>query len=63
MESDGTGDGLRQNQKKERIKKEFEKHPDNPFNQLTAKYNASRAELDGIKRKEQDKIEKRLAFP
>jgi hypothetical protein len=63
METDGTGAGLRLNQKKERIKKEFEKHPDNPFNQVTAKYNATREELYDIKQKEHEKIEKRLASP
>ncbi|KXX77557.1 hypothetical protein MMYC01_207031 [Madurella mycetomatis] len=32
MESDGSGAGLRLIQKKERIREEFEKSPENPFN-------------------------------
>lgn len=60
MEKDGSGQGLRQNQKKERIRKEFEKHPDNPFNQVTARYDASREELAQLKEQERVKIESRL---
>lgn len=60
MDEDGTGAGLRQNQKKERIRKEFEKSPENPFNQVTARYDASKDELQTIRDQEKDKIEKRL---
>lgn len=60
MDEDGTGAGLRQNQKKERIRKEFEKSPENPFNQVTARYDASKDELQAIRDQERDKIEKRL---
>ena len=60
MEEDGTGYGLRQNQKKERIRKEFEKSPENPFNQVTARYDASKEELQAIRDQEREKIEKRL---
>lgn len=60
METDGTGDGLRQNQKKERIRKEFEKSPDNPFNQVTARFDATKEELAAIREEEKAKIEKRL---
>lgn len=60
MEKDGSGQGLRLNQKKEKIKKEFEKHPDNPFNQVTARYDASREELAQLKEQERTKIEARL---
>lgn len=60
MESDGSGAGLRLNQKKERIKKEFQKHPDNPFNQVTARYDASKDEIAAIRQQERSKIEKRL---
>ncbi|KAF4974047.1 hypothetical protein FDECE_18707, partial [Fusarium decemcellulare] len=35
MKQDGSGVGLRMEQRKNRIRKEFEKHPDNPFNQVT----------------------------
>ena len=60
MDADGSGAGLRQNQKKERLRKEFEKHPDNPFNQVTARYDATKEELDAIREQERAKIEKRL---
>jgi Coiled-coil domain-containing protein 124 /Oxs1 len=52
--------GLRRNQKIEQIRKEFEKHPDNPFNQASAKYNASRDEVKEIREKEKEKVEARL---
>ncbi|KAK4103644.1 DUF1014-domain-containing protein [Parathielavia hyrcaniae] len=60
MESDGSGAGLRLNQKKEKIKKEFERSPENPFNQLTARYDASKDELAELRQKEKGKIEARL---
>ena len=61
MEEDGSGQGLRQNQKKERIRKEFERSEENPFNQVTARYDATKDEVRGIKEQEKDKIEARLA--
>lgn len=61
MEADGSGAGLRLNQKKEKIKKEFEKSPENPFNQVTARYDASKEELAQIRDQEKSKIEARLA--
>jgi hypothetical protein len=60
MEDDGSGQGLRLNQKKEKIKKEFEKSPENPFNQITARYDATKDEMADIKQKEKGKIESRL---
>jgi lipoate-protein ligase A len=60
MEDDGTGFGLRKNQKIEKLRKEFEKSPENPFNQVTAKYDASKEELAQIKEQEKTKIETRL---
>lgn len=60
MKADGSGTGLRLDQRKTRIRKEFEKHPDNPFNQVTAAYNATREDVANIKKSEKDKIEKRL---
>jgi hypothetical protein len=60
MESDGTGQGLRLNQKKEKIKKEFERSPENPFNQLTARYDATKEELADLRSQERSKIESRL---
>lgn len=63
MEADGSGAGLRMNQKKERIKKEFERSPENPFNQLTARYDTTKEELAQLKEQEKSKIETRLASP
>jgi len=53
--------GLRRQQKVDQIRKEFEKHPDNPFNQVSAAYNASKDELADLKEGERLKKEKRLA--
>ncbi|KAK7957100.1 coiled-coil domain-containing protein [Apiospora aurea] len=61
MESDGSGQGLRLNQKKANIRKEFEKSPENPFNQVTATYNATRDEVADLRAKEKAKVEGRLA--
>lgn len=52
---------LRKQQKIERIRKEFEKSPENPFNQLSASYNMSKEEIADLKKLEKDSIEKRLA--
>ncbi|ROT40693.1 DUF1014-domain-containing protein [Sodiomyces alkalinus F11] len=60
MEDDGSGQGLRLVQRKERIRKEFEKSPDNPFNQLSARFDASKEEMEELKQKEKEKIEGRL---
>ncbi len=49
MEDDGTGAHLRLNQRKEKLRKEFEKSPENPFNQLSAIYNASRDEISDLR--------------
>lgn len=60
MEADGSGQGLRLNQKKDKIRKEFEKSPENPFNQVSVAYDASRDEIRGLKEAEKAKIEVRL---
>lgn len=60
MEEDGSGQGLRQNQKKERIRKEFERSEDNPFNQVSANYDASKDELKELREQEKRKVEARL---
>ncbi|KAK2063516.1 DUF1014-domain-containing protein [Colletotrichum caudatum] len=60
MENDGTGQGLRLQQRKDKIRKEFEKSPENPFNQVTARFDATKEELAEIKHKEKSKIEVRL---
>ncbi|KAK0636940.1 hypothetical protein B0T17DRAFT_94840 [Bombardia bombarda] len=62
METDGSGAGLRQNQKKERIKKEFEKSPENPFNQMTVAYDATKEEIAKSKVEEKARVEARLAL-
>lgn len=51
---------LRRQQKLDQIKKEFEKHPDNPFNQTSGKYNSTKEELAEIQDSEREKKEKRL---
>lgn len=61
MKEDGSGEGLRMNQRKAQIRKEFERHPDNPFNQTTATYNATKEELREIRASEAAAIESRLA--
>ncbi len=61
MEADGSGAGLRLNQRKERIRKEFEKSPENPMNQLSVSYDASKEELARVREQEKTKIEARLA--
>lgn len=52
--------GLRRQQKVDLIRKEFEKHPDNPFNQVSASYNATKDDLASIKESERTKKEKNL---
>lgn len=60
MKADGSGTGLRLDQKKQRIRKEFDKSPENPFNQVTAAYNATRDDIKEVQEAEKSKIEKRL---
>jgi len=52
--------GLRRNQKIDQIRKEFEKHPENPFNQVSATYNMSKEEMAALRDAEKEKKEKRL---
>jgi len=61
MDEDGTGQGLRKNQKEAAIRKEFEKSPENPFNQVSARYDASKDEVKELREAEKNKIENRLA--
>ncbi len=61
MEDDGTGAHLRLNQRKEKLRKEFEKSPENPFNQLSAQYNASKDLISDMRAQEKAQIETRLA--
>jgi hypothetical protein len=60
MKKDGSGVGLRLDQRKQRIRKEFDKSPENPFNQVSAQFNTTREELAEIKAKEMAKVEARL---
>ncbi|RDL35820.1 Uncharacterized protein BP5553_06432 [Venustampulla echinocandica] len=60
MDEDGSGQGLRQNQKKDRVRKEFEKSGENPFNQVSASYDTTKEELEEIREREKQKIEARL---
>lgn len=53
--------GLRRNQKIEQIRKEFEKHPDNPFNQVSGRYDMTKEELREVAAAEKKKTEARLA--
>lgn len=52
--------GLRRQQRIEAIRKEFEKSPENPFNQVSAKFDSTKEEIREIKEKERAKIEARL---
>ena len=52
--------GLRRNQKIEQIRKEFEKHPDNPFNQVAGSYNMSKEEMKELREGEKEKKEAML---
>ncbi|KAF2229927.1 DUF1014-domain-containing protein [Viridothelium virens] len=54
---------LRRNQKVERIRKEFEKSPENPFNQVTARFDSTREEVRELQQGERAKTEARLAGP
>ena len=53
--------GLRKNQRIELIRKEFERSPENPFNQANARFDSTRQEIKEIKEQERDKTEARLA--
>ena len=55
--------GLRRQQKIDLIRREFEKHPDNPFNQVNASYNSTREELREIRDSEKKKFAARLGSP
>ena len=53
--------GLRRNQQVELIRKEFEKHPDNPFNADTnVRFDASRDDIADAQKRVKDGVEKRL---
>lgn len=52
--------GLRRQQKIDQIRKEFEKHPDNPFNQVAGSYNMSKEEMNELRDSEKAKKEAML---
>ena len=53
--------GLRRQQRIEIVRKEFEKSEENPFNQTSARYDATKEEVKDLKAKEKEKIEVRLS--
>ncbi|KAL1983315.1 hypothetical protein VTN96DRAFT_10456 [Rasamsonia emersonii] len=53
--------GLRRQQRIEICKKEFDKSPENPFNQVHVAYDATKEEVARVKEAERKKIEARLA--
>ena len=57
MAASGEGKGLRRQQKQDQIRKEFEKHPDNPFNQVAASYNMSKEEVRELRDGERERKE------
>lgn len=61
MKTDGSGKGLRGNQRRDQIRKEFERHEDNPFNQLAARYNSTKEEMRDIRQSAAAATEARLA--
>ncbi|KAJ9667694.1 hypothetical protein H2201_002229 [Coniosporium apollinis] len=53
--------GLRRQQKIEQIRKEFEKSPENPFNQVAGRFDSTKDELREIAEREKERTEARLA--
>ena len=53
--------GLRKKQREDMIRKEFERSPENPFNQANARFDTTREEIREMKEQERDKVEARLA--
>ena len=53
--------GLRRQQRVDLIRKEFEKSPENPFNQVSAQFDSTKEEIKEIKVQEREKAEARLA--
>lgn len=53
--------GLRRQQKVDMIRKEFEKSPENPFNQVSGRYDMSKEELKELKEAERQKKEELLS--
>ncbi|KAI0014381.1 hypothetical protein F4779DRAFT_559584 [Xylariaceae sp. FL0662B] len=60
MKEDGSGKGKRLNVRKEQIHDEFENSPENPMKGLNVPHNATREEIEEIKRQERERVEARL---
>ncbi|KAH8929308.1 DUF1014-domain-containing protein [Atractiella rhizophila] len=52
--------GMRLNQYHDILYKQFQKSPDNPFNQVTVSYDATKEEKVGALRKQREEVERRL---
>ncbi|MCJ1390303.1 hypothetical protein MMC18_003161 [Xylographa bjoerkii] len=52
--------GLRRQQRIEVVRKEFEKSPENPFNQVSARFDSTKDEVRQIKAEVKDNVEGRL---
>ncbi|KAL9037861.1 MAG: hypothetical protein Q9214_005514 [Letrouitia sp. 1 TL-2023] len=52
--------GLRRQQRVDIVRKEFEKSPENPFNQANARFDSTRGEVREIRDREREKVEARL---
>lgn len=52
--------GLRKQQRVDLIRKEFERSPENPFNQASARFDSKRDEIKEMKDQEREKVEARL---
>ncbi|KAL9016955.1 MAG: hypothetical protein Q9185_005694 [Variospora sp. 1 TL-2023] len=52
--------GLRRQQRMEVVRKEFEKSPENPFNQVRVDFDATKEEVREAREKERAKVEARL---
>lgn len=52
--------GLRRQQRVEVVRKEFERSPENPFNQVSARFDSSREEVREIRAAERERVEARL---
>ena len=53
--------GLRKNQREALIRKEFERSPENPFNQANARFDSTKEEVKELREGEKKKVEERLA--
>lgn len=52
--------GLRKNQRQDLCRREFRKHPDNPFNQTTVRYDATKEQIQQVKESQRKATEKAL---